>query len=330
MHMIVTKTGSVSSRKGPNSALPGKGCRPEAGFTLIELLVVIAIIAILAAILLPVLAKAKDRALAIYCLNNEKQMGVAILMYADDNQQAFPFPVHLTRNGYWYDPTAVHNSLGIPCGNDWIAADGLPNNPAPMLTNYVQNIQLWICPKRLRGSDYVTPGGIIQTVNNPAISGFISYGFNECGVFFQSDSTGNMVNSKPFKVTMTLQPSDLVAIVDCSGSNDPNSIYGAAPVLDTVWGGLSGPPPAFPIDDNGNCYNYRFQTAGLKHDNRSNVLFVDGHVSLLRPSSLVYGQFYNLFNPTATCPTQSGTPHLAGDPLSSIAYDGSSWSSAPE
>ena len=319
MLTIVTKIGSAPSRK----------C-PKAGFTLIELLVVIAIIAILAAILLPVLARAKEKALATACLNNTREMGYAIIMYADDNQQTFPFPVHLTRNGFWYDPSAVHNSLGIACGNEWLAADGLPNDPAPMLTNYVQNIKIWICPKRQRGSDYVTPTGI-QAPDNPAITGFISYGFNECGVFFQPDSSGNMLNSKPFKVSMTLNPSDLVAIVDCSGSNDPNNgTYGAAAILDTVWGDLSGPGPTYGIVNNGNCYNYRFQTAGLKHDDRANVLYVDGHSLLTRPSSLVFGQFYNIWTPTQACPSASGSPHHAGDPVSSQAYDAASWSNAQE
>ena len=59
-------------------------------FTLIELLVVLAIIAILAAMLLPALAKARDKAKSIQCVGNVKQLSLAVLMYADDHNERTP------------------------------------------------------------------------------------------------------------------------------------------------------------------------------------------------------------------------------------------------
>lgn len=119
--------------------------RGSGGFTLIELLVVIAIIAILAAILFPVFAQAREKARSISCLSNSKQLGLGIQMYIQDYDETFPFAWG-NPAGTWYETVDPYMKGGFvtkttdasgSSTSDWQRAKGIYRCPSDTLTTHL-------------------------------------------------------------------------------------------------------------------------------------------------------------------------------------------------
>jgi prepilin-type N-terminal cleavage/methylation domain-containing protein len=127
----------LEERAGERRPFARKGLQPA--FTLIELLVVIAIIAILAAMLLPALARSKEKAQRTVCKSNMRQIGLAAIMYAGDNVDRFPNPV-------WNPPTGVQSTHAV-----WL--------PGPSYDYFINSARLSTnclsCPNYLKVGDWI-------------------------------------------------------------------------------------------------------------------------------------------------------------------------------
>jgi prepilin-type N-terminal cleavage/methylation domain-containing protein/prepilin-type processing-associated H-X9-DG protein len=145
------------------------------GFTLIELLVVIAVIAILAAILFPVFARARENARKITCLSNLKQLGDAYMMYVQDYDETYPLSVQSPerRGKVYWSPTNLVTGQSSAEYQAWYGTQG-----ANTVRVYTKNDQVWTCPSSVP-ADLAIPGLVSYPAFTPGVDPTqISYMYN--------------------------------------------------------------------------------------------------------------------------------------------------------
>jgi len=175
------------------------------GFTLIELLVVIAIIAILAAILFPVFARAREKARQSSCQSNLKQIGLSFGMYVQDYDNRFPC------NDYPYASTA-YNDPSVAIRFNWTG--WIANGLRP----YIKNEQVYVCPSRANGwqnpaTNYnrVSYGYNYLATYNRAESDVANAYSGVAGIIVMYDSDWSWCNCTPVTTTCGIETRDIAA-----------------------------------------------------------------------------------------------------------------------
>lgn len=223
----------------------------KTGFTLIELLVVIAIISLLAAILFPVFAQARERARAASCLSNLKQIGIGMMMYVQDYDEKYFARTHYPGNTY-AGQTATNTY-------SWQPPNDTANDDKWILRPYIKNRQVFYCPSYSKADNPDTP--------QPPIG----YAYNLVAGYPNSWADVPLLS-----LSIVQEPSRMVAFVDSTWTRD------AYPSTTSTF------HVNYCRQLTGASYNVcnadkRFYG---RHQDGVNVLYMDGHAKWAKVSAL--------------------------------------------
>ncbi|HYG36244.1 MAG TPA: prepilin-type N-terminal cleavage/methylation domain-containing protein [Clostridia bacterium] len=230
------------------------------GFTLIELLVVIAIIAILAAMLLPSLAKSKQKAQGIQCMNNHRQLGMAWRMYAEDNNDNLVFasddgypnnPLNeyaWTRSHMDYDP---NNSLNWDINADMVKRPLWP---------YARVPSIYKCPA---DTSTITVDGVVRPRIRTMSMNLYMGGF--------AGTDGNWDYAKPYRIFTKMSQ------IGGGHSFGPAKAFVFLDMREdrVNWGNFMVDMRGFP--DNPGEYGFNTDLPGMYHNRACGFSFADGH-----------------------------------------------------
>ena len=234
---------------------------PRSGFTLIELLVVIAIIAILAAILLPVLNQAKKRGQQAACINNLRQIGIALTIYADTYNQ-YPGDLRTANNTYVWPSRLFNASVMQDRRAFWC--------PAALFQSAWDTNANNTLAKVIGENGKLDGYGILtgSTGNNGTR---FSYGYNDWGLKQGVPELGMGgdvdVGDPPVTPAMIRHPSDMIAIADLRSDAPAGSIKFNGNIDPTA-----GDPSSPDYDPN------HTQVPCNRHSFHTDIVFSDGHV----------------------------------------------------
>jgi prepilin-type N-terminal cleavage/methylation domain-containing protein/prepilin-type processing-associated H-X9-DG protein len=233
--------------------------RQRCGFTIIELLVIIAILAILAAILFPIVAQPREPAKVASCLSQHKQLGTGIMMYIEDYDGKFP----MTAN------------LSAPDKTLWTQA----------IFPYAKNKKVFLCPQAKRDLFWrkSSPTSLHATIWEER--NYASIGLTSQLLF---DKTGKNGFTKAIAINDIAQPADSVLLADTRNAeiDRPKTAYQGGYTFDpcSLQGKNGMPPiatPTTPVSVHNAITNRHHQ-----HYGGIPITFADGHAKMFRPAEL--------------------------------------------